>query len=231
MTKKKGTIEVYDESGNKIDIYPKVETDTTLTKSNVAADGYIVGAKFKELSEKLDEDKSTLQEVDQNLLSKINDTNATITQLEALIDKKISAINSKIYPIGSIYISVSDTNPKDIFGGTWEQIEDTFLLSAGSKYAAGSTGGEATHTLTTGEMPNHAHSQNIEVYGYSGWGSFTTSGYGVMIDYSSSNYHGPNKTVNAANVTMYSDTGSNGNNQAHNNMPPYLAVYVWKRTA
>ena len=48
-----------------------------------------------------------------------------------------------IYPIGSIYISTSPTNPSTLFGGTWTQIEDRFLLSAGSTYSAGSTGGSA----------------------------------------------------------------------------------------
>ena len=95
--KKNGTIEVYDEAGNKLEIYPKVETDTTLTKSNVAADGYEVGVKFKEaenslqeLSEKLDEDKSTLQEMDQTLLSKINETKQT---LQNEIDECVTSLN------------------------------------------------------------------------------------------------------------------------------------------
>ena len=67
--------------------------------------------------------------------------------------------NEKIYPcpyfpIGSIYMSLSNTNPSTYFGGTWVQIKDRFLLGAGDSYSAGSTGGEATHTLTTQELPD-----------------------------------------------------------------------------
>ena len=69
-----------------------------------------------------------------------------------------SEIISVIYPVGSIYISTSPTNPYNLFGiGTWEQIEDTFLLAAGNKHIAGETGGEETVTLTTEQMPSHSH--------------------------------------------------------------------------
>ena len=64
-----------------------------------------------------------------------------------------------VYPVGSIYMSVNNTNPSTLFGGTWQQIQDRFLLAAGATYAAGATGGEATHTLTTDEMPAHSHFQ------------------------------------------------------------------------
>ena len=67
------------------------------------------------------------------------------------------------YPVGSIYLSVNSTNPGTIFGGTWEQIKDRFLLACGSTYSNGSTGGEAKHTLTTNEMPSHSHALNKNV--------------------------------------------------------------------
>ena len=117
------------------------------------------------------------------------------------------------YPIGSIYLSVSNTNPSTLFGGTWEQIQDTFLLSAGSTYTAGDTGGEATHTLTTNEMPSHNH---------------VIKGFSYMPS------EGGSIEVLSRNVrpTEYGKTTDNaGGGQAHNNMPPYLVVYMWKRTA
>ena len=137
------------------------------------------------------------------------------------------------YPIGAVYISTVATNPKTLFGfGTWEQIKDTFLLAAGSTYSAGSTGGEAEHTLTTDEMPGHSHPQNARVHGYSGWGQVNTgTGYTVNISTSGNNYHAPNSTLNAAIVRMGgTSTSATGGSGAHNNMPPYLAVYVWQRT-
>jgi len=98
-----------------------------------------------------------------------------------------------------------------LFGGTWERIQDTFLLAAGSTYAAGSTGGEATHTLTVDEMPSHSHNISVGKDAASGnaqWRPFSWGG-----------------------GTGQSSTQPIGGGQAHNNMPPYLAVYVWKRTA
>lgn len=116
------------------------------------------------------------------------------------------------YPIGSIYMSVNDTSPASIYGGQWEQIKDRFLLGAGDSYSAGATGGEATHTLTINEMPSHTHTQSGGASGVNDGGNLIQRGYSS-----------PLKAV--------ADMGKTGGGQAHNNMPPYLAVYIWKRTA
>lgn len=117
------------------------------------------------------------------------------------------------YPVGAIYLSVTGVDPSSLFGGTWERIGGRFLLGADNTYTAGGTGGEAAHTLTVDEMPKHNH----EI------GNLDASGGAT-----------PSMTVQAqdkkgfgGNVqTMYA-----GGGRAHNNMPPYLAVYMWKRTA
>ena len=121
-----------------------------------------------------------------------------------------------IYPVGSIYMSVNNTSPSVLFGGTWEQIEDTFLLASGTNYATGTTGGEATHTLTTNEMPIHYHREanSTVVYNNSSSNRFATSGSGTKIS-----------LANGLNI----NTNPTGDGQAHNNMPPYLTVNVWKR--
>lgn len=120
----------------------------------------------------------------------------------------VSALD--IYPVGSIYMSANSTSPATLFGGTWEQIQDTFLLSAGSTYTAGDTGGEATHTLTVDEIPSHTHTYfEIDI----------NAGQGRQANWGNDIY---GRTTN---------TGSTGGGQAHNNMPPYLVVYMWKRTA
>jgi hypothetical protein len=67
-----------------------------------------------------------------------------------------------VYPVGSIYMSVNNVSPATFIGGTWEQLKDRFLLGAGSSYAAGSTGGAATHTLTTAQMPSHTHTTDSQ---------------------------------------------------------------------
>lgn len=141
-----------------------------------------------------------------------------------------------IYPVGSIYMSTVNVDPSTLFGGTWEQIEDTFLLAAGTTYSAGSAGGEATHTLTTDEIPAHTHgsktltgTMNPLAWATSASESGIVSGTQLHIDRvgsSGSNWGDRQYTINATH-----EHDSVGGGQAHNNMPPYLAVYVWKRTA
>ena len=63
-----------------------------------------------------------------------------------------------VYPVGSIYLSSKNTNPATLFGGTWVQIKDRFILAAGDYYSNGATGGAATVTLTVSNMPSHSHS-------------------------------------------------------------------------
>ena len=122
-----------------------------------------------------------------------------------------------IYPIGSIFMSVDSASPASRFGGTWERITDTFLLAAGETYAAGTTGGEATHALTADELPAHKHSANS--IGISSTG-YSDNGYAAM--------RSDNHSQMGSLPTYVSDTGGN---MPHNNMPPYTAVYVWKRIA
>ena len=120
------------------------------------------------------------------------------------------------WPIGSIYTSVEEESPASLFGGTWEQLKDRFLLGAGDAYELGATGGEAEHTLTIAETPKHAHNLTIV---YSG---STAGAPNFALNYQ----YTPNDVL-----TGSSYIGSSGGDAAHNNMPPYLVVYMWKRVA
>lgn len=127
-----------------------------------------------------------------------------------------------IYPIGSIYMSVNSTSPSTLFGGTWQKIEDKFLLASGTNYTTGDTGGEATHTLTESELPyidgtfpHIAHGQN-KITGH------TVREYSGTVS-----YEGQASTTQNNQRYKFSF----GSGQAHNNMPPYLVVNIWKRTA
>lgn len=117
-----------------------------------------------------------------------------------------------VYPVGSVYISASDTPPGKLFGGVWEQIKGRFLYAEDDEHPAGSTGGEATHTLTVGEMPSHAH--KVRYVGGAAGGI-----YGGQ----------PGTSENAQPAYNEQILASEGGDQPHNNMPPYYVVNMWKR--
>ena len=163
----------------------------------------------------------------ENLPSKNTPVNAdNLNKMDKGIANAVekSDLLNLIYPVGSIYMSVNNTNPASLFGGTWQQIKDRFLLACGSTYNAGATGGEAKHTLTINELPKNsmkiphvAYYDDCSISG-GGWKQISreqTEKEGVSQDKTNDGWH----------------IMSIGNNEAHNNMPPYLAVYMWKRTA
>ncbi len=135
------------------------------------------------------------------------DTPVNATNLNLMQDYIEAAINS-IYPIGSIYMSVNNTNPSTLFGGTWEQIEDRFLLGAGDTYTAGSTGGN---------MPSLIGDLGLTAESY---GGINTGG-----DYS--------KRIVGTRAGIENDESymKTLNNFGYDGLPPYLTVYMWKRTA
>lgn len=128
---------------------------------------------------------------------------------------KNALLNS--YPVGAIYMSSSGTSPASLFGGAWEQITDARFWQPNTSY--GNTGGESSHTLSTSEMPSHSHTigkcvtiesgsydVNTLYYAYRDWGK-------------------------AAWITATTNTGSNGNGNAHNNTPLYRTCFCWRRTS
>ena len=142
------------------------------------------------------------------------------TALDNLIDY--------IYPIGSVYISVNEVSPSILFGGTWEKIKDTFLLAAGDYSSAGETGGEAYVALTQNEIPNYKIGFLPQAV-MGNHGNWTNNG----IKAASQTRDGRN-TVTATSGTSDPQWGydiyTDGGGQAHNNIPPFLSVNIWKRT-
>ena len=218
-------------------------------------------------------------------------------------------ILSKVYPVGSIYISVDSTSPATLFGGTWVQLKDRFLLGVGDTYSSvNATGGEATVTLTTSQIPSHthtftgsshthsvgAHSHGLNSHTHTYAKSNATSGsttltinqipshqhqvvigsfantnsenwnskYNGHVTYdfdNNTNYNtratgggqGHTHSISTTSTNTGAASGSTANSTAfntggatqggtnantggggsHNNLPPYLTVYMWKRTA
>ena len=113
------------------------------------------------------------------------------------------------YPVGSIYIAYNHTNPGTLFGGTWERMTGGFLWASQAGDTIGQTGGERTHTLTVAELPQHNHG-----------GTYTNGGTSRTHAWLASN-----------GSAMGYDSVNAGSGQPHNNMPPYIQVSIWRRTA
>lgn len=140
-------------------------------------------------------------------------TDKTLTELLDMHEKTIAL---KMHPVGCYYTSDKPTDPGKLFGGTWEPIQDTFLWCAGPKHAAGTSGGEETHTLTVEEMPSHTHG----LMRYTGTDDQNWSGHlknGLCAN-DSPNY-------------LAANTNATGGGKPHNNMPTFRSVYCWHRIA
>lgn len=193
-----------------------------------------------------------------------------------LNDGRVDSIVDLVYPVGSVYMSVNSTSPATLFGGTWEQIQDSFLLSAGSTYTAGNTGGSASHTHTTGDhkltanesgMPSHGHADTFSVDEKSAISITSSGAHGHSANYrsvynGSSTYsavtgtggtatttsaivntsgshthsvpahtHGLSGSVTDASGKSATSAHNHGDTGSSSNLPPYLVVYMWKRTA
>jgi microcystin-dependent protein len=144
-------------------------------------------------------------------------TGITAEEVRALIGAAAAATTatlSSVYPVGSIYTSVVATNPTTFFGGQWNPFgQGKVMIGVDSTDTdfdtVGNTGGAKTHTLITDEIPSHTHSMSIE--NASGTGSTGSS--------------------NGASSFSTVNTSATGGGQAHNNLQPYVVVYMWKRVA
>ena len=190
----------------------KIYNNGKIEKSEVDYLGEDVGDKFY-----------TIDEVDDKILDTTNNLEDRIDDTK---ENTISFLFDKIYPIGSIYMSVNSTDPHILFGGNWLRLKDTFLLASGDTYDADPTTkmvdgqevnvdtalhGEAEHTLTVDEMPSHSH-DITEIYHHQNSGTVTA-----------------NRTTWESKCGQRVVASNTGGGQAHNNMPPYLSVYMWRR--
>ena len=230
-----------------IDALEKEDEELNQKINNITADLDNVSANLDNVSADVlkKEDKA-------NKVSDITDesTDVQYPTAKAVYDKFNSIIDI-VYPVGSIYMSANSVSPKVLFGGEWEQLKDAFLLASGDVYEAGSTGGSATVTLTEEQMPSHTHIQNSHNHtqnahnhtqnqhrhemvgskttGISS-GTYLRAGAGSEKDSKYTAYTTPtNKEATATNNSATATNQSAGGGQPHDNMPPYLSIYAWKR--
>lgn len=152
------------------------------------------------------------------------------------LKKTVEEMLLKVYPVGSIYMSLTETSPETLFGGKWETIEGTFLFAgapASAQYAPGNTGGEFSHVLTINEMPSHTHTQQPHKHeGLRWFNSEVISGNeggwaGYHVTLANQFRVGEDNAITTTTATALNNNSGGG--QSHNNMPPYLCVYMWKR--
>ena len=135
------------------------------------------------------------------------------------------------FPVGTILMTMTNTNPSTYIGGTWVALNDVFLLAASETHPAGETGGAEEVTLTASQLPAHRHytiNMAKAEAGVSPDYQHTVARYDRENTSWDDCHYQLNGISNEANGGRTSPTGSG---EAHDNMPPYLAVYTWKRTA
>lgn len=154
------------------------------------------------------------------LMRQVNNAQKALKALAAQRKKDLARIK--------YWASDDPTSPASFIGGTWEQIKDCFILAAGDTYAAGSTGGEAKHSLT--KLENGPHSHEVIALGNDKWYYKTSNPVGIKFQ---TQYH---TLINDISIVGTADesagylaTNSSGTGQPHNNMPPYTATYIWRR--
>lgn len=193
-------------------------TDKTLKVEDAPADAAATGAALDKKANKdnvLDPDGNAI------FYSK--------AEVEAKIKEILAAQREEDLARIKFWANNDPTSPASFIGGTWEQIKDCFILAAGDTYAAGSTGGEAEHALTESELPNVTGSFDFQSDGNTQ--GIVTGADGVFSfgQMSIGGFRPNNKTDEsgcARQIIM-----SFGSNSPHNNLPPYIAVYIWRRMA
>lgn len=176
---------------------------------------------------------------------------------EQLMDSALRGIVNAVYPVGARIEFETDTDPNTLYPWqTWVQRKGEFAYAYDDSHAIGTTGGEATHTLSASEMPSHSHiySNATGVQGHvltwnempshthgihwvgatppQGGGSDQNFGVAqVAVGNQQSGSAGGNWSHNHGLSKSNANTTNTGSGAAHNNMPPYRAVAVWVRTA
>ena len=159
-----------------------------------------------------------------------------VTEQNTWSAKLLSEKLDKIYPVGSIYMSVVDNSPEIFYGGFWVKLKDRFLLGAGDEYTAGFLGGQNTVELSIDNLPSHTHTTKITDNGHAhttyGNVSSTKSGVSYMLGGTGTDVHkSGTRASNSATTGISISVNSTGSGEPFSIMPPFIVVYMWKRVA
>ena len=224
--------------------------DTTSLPTQWLLRNFLAGAKYQNEIVTLD-DNTLIRTCPNQGNSMYLDLDALVDSLdiENTIDSKLNEYWKRIYPIGSIYMSMENTSPAELFGGTWEKIEGKFLLASDTNHELATTGGQEKVQLSNNNIPSHAHSHShthvapegmpymvskddikVNLDNYREWPKKVSSG-GIHIVYAPKGAKYGIESRSNTGAASSQNTGNTGGGQAHENMPPYLSVNMWRRTA
>ena len=174
---------------------------------------------------KLEREVERLKVKESPIMSNYLLTTGKAADSDKLDGKTLAQVMLSIYPVGAIFTSSNSTNPSTLFGGTWEAYGAGRVLvgkaSSGTFATAGATGGSETHTLTVAQMPSHTHTQDAH--------SHTIPSSAIGSDFATTRPGGYGNTLTTSSTTATNQ--NTGDGEAHNNLQPYIVVYMWRRTA
>ena len=199
----------------------KSQNDSNLKKINesLSTNKSQSDTNLNNLTNNLNNNKTQTNEQIKNITNDLNNFKNEINKkINELTDKIKKEILDKSHPIGTYYWSQKNTNPSTLFGGSWEQIRGRFLFAEDNSHVVGTSGGEEFHTLTSNEIPSHNHGLPKPVCAYKNVPDIQIAGGGG----SKKLYENDGNVANTNNV---------GGGKPHNNMPPYISAFCWRRTA
>ncbi len=207
--------------GNKYKINKKENDsyDLTIYFSN--------GIDEEELKLNAPKEKINLIKEDKKIHNTLSSLQSKINNIENFNSQIIDKVKTECkryfldlcWPVGSYYWTNNNISPRDIFGGQWEKIEGRFLYAADYKRTVNSTGGQERVTLSINEMPSHTHQSRD---GKTFCTSRRRTGVNSNGDWGVWKYDDDTKN-------HYNETSYTGGGNSHENMPPYIAAYCWRR--
>lgn len=238
----------------------KLNLKAEIDDNNYASDKTLSGAKIKQMFDSVDgvalddtAPSTTSVYSSSKVMSELDALTTTLTT------NLTTELLDRFYPIGCVVMSfddMSDTQVIERYGGTtWERIRERYLIAAGSSsHTAGSTGGSSTVTLTTDNLPSHTHSyyrsntstgsttltvNQIPSHSHKIWSTTNTqaqagNNYGLVANNATANDSGSTGGSGSHSHTITRTSvasGNTGSGTAINIEPPYIAVYMWRRTA